>query len=231
MDNIQNYESQSLSIVEGSSILEKSDFDLIVSLRDELKDTFLHSQVFRTRTEMDVSVLNDIHFPTEDSKYWQSQREQNVQFSELVAASYEYRKNIIEIKILERDLKKEDDELKAELIRIEIEKKNYIKIQQERVAKDRIREIKEWHEIKKLLQPKLKYGVVDVGNHQLVSYCVQFIKQCINMPATTAVADKNNMLGKLVTTVRVCKEKNVWDLVTNQLGSREMEYVAYNGWK
>ena len=95
------YKTKSLSIIENSTILEDSDFKKIVALKDELNHTFLHSQVFRTRTEMEVSVLDDIHHPTPDAKYWQSMREQNVHYTELVSLSYEYRKNDVETKIVE----------------------------------------------------------------------------------------------------------------------------------
>src|SRR3972149_7797975 len=94
----EKYEQNSLKIINESQILTKEDFDIVSNLKEELKDVFLHSQVFRTRTEMEVSVLNDVKFPTADSKYWQSVREQNVMFHELVMLSYDYRKNIVEVK-------------------------------------------------------------------------------------------------------------------------------------
>jgi hypothetical protein len=39
---------------------------------------FHHVQMYRTQTEMEISVLSDVHFPTPDSKYWQTVREMNV---------------------------------------------------------------------------------------------------------------------------------------------------------
>jgi hypothetical protein len=222
---LNGYDKQSLAIIDNSTILDKSDFDKILSLKDELNHTFLHTQMFRTRTEMEVSVLDDIHFPTPDSKYWQSMREQNVHYNELVMLSYEYRKNIIEIKILERDIKKETDELEFELLQIEIDKKRFNKLQQERIAKDRIREIQQWHEIKKNLLPELKYSTDDVDKHQLVSYSVEFIKEAFNMPPSTGVGEKNNILGKLITTVKVCKQKKCWEMVTKQLNDKELQFI------
>jgi hypothetical protein len=225
---LQGYDSKSLDIINNSSILELEDFNIIYELSNELNDTFLHSQMFRTRTEMEVSVLNDIHFPTPDSKYWQSMREQNVHYNELVMLSYEYRKNIIEIKILERRLKSEKDKLEKELIKIDIDRKNFIKIQQERVAKERIREIKNWHEIKNNLIPNLKYSLKDVNEHQLISYCIQFIKECMNLSQKDGVAETNNMVGKLITTIRVCREMGYWEKITKQLSKKELEFIKLN---
>lgn len=226
---LQNYDTQSLTIIDQSSILEPEDFKAIVKLKGELNHTFLRSQLFRTRTEMEVSVLDDIHFPTPDSKYWQAKREQNTHYTELVILSYEYRKNIIEIKMMERDLASEQDDLKAELIKIEIDKKNFIKLQHERTAKDRIREIKSWSEIMKNLEPQLKYSKDEVNEHQLISYAREFIREAMSLNETTGIAERNNMVGKLVTTVKSCKNNGVWDLVKSTLTANEIQFLKVNG--
>ena len=44
------------SIIQNSDILTKDDFDKLTPLTGELKDTFIKSQMFRTKTEMEVSV-------------------------------------------------------------------------------------------------------------------------------------------------------------------------------
>ena len=93
-----NYGQTALDIIGESTILTAEDLNVIGELKEELVDNFMHAQVFRTRTEMEVSVLNDMNFPTPDSKYWQCQREQGVHFHELVMLSYEYRKNLVEIR-------------------------------------------------------------------------------------------------------------------------------------
>ena len=203
----------SLEIVQSSSILKLEDLDVIISLQPELEDTFLHSQVFRTRTEMEVSVLNDLKFPTPDSKYWQAIREQNVMFTELVFLSYEYRKNQIEIQKLQQDLEKEEDDLEKELMKIEIEKKSFIALGQQKTAKDRIREIREWHEIKKQLLPNLKCSLVDCNEHQLISYTQRWINQSIAMEASGSPAERQNLLGQLRSGITQCIERGILDEV------------------
>ena len=99
-----NYGQTALDIIGESNILTDVDLNVIGDLKEELVDNFMHAQVFRTRTEMEVSVLNDMNFPTPDSKFWQCQREQGVHFHELVMLSYEYRKNLVEIRKLQRKL-------------------------------------------------------------------------------------------------------------------------------
>ena len=54
--------------------------------------------MFRTETEMRISVLNDLKHPTPGAKYWQAVREQNVFFEQMIFLSFDYRENDIEIK-------------------------------------------------------------------------------------------------------------------------------------
>ena len=137
-----------LDTINQSTLLSKKDLDSLEELSGELQETFVKTQIHRTSTEMEVSVLNTIKFPTSSLKYWQAMREQNVMFTELVMLSFEYRKNLVEIKILKRDIENKHDDLERELLQIELEKKTFIGKQQERVAKARIREIEDWSDIK-----------------------------------------------------------------------------------
>lgn len=207
------YNGQTLRIISQSNILQSEDMQSIQDLVFELSDTFMTAQVFRTRTEMDVSILNDLKFPTPDSKYWQAKREQNVMFNELVMLSFEYRKNNVEIRQLEIKLKNENDDLERELLQIEIEKKQFISLNQEHTAKDRIREIKEWHEIKEKLLPDLVNSTVDVNEHQLVSYTQRWINQLAAMGDGGSPSERHNLLGQLEKSLKVCKEKNCLEAV------------------
>jgi hypothetical protein len=162
---------------------------------------------------METSILNDLKFPTPDSKYWQAMREQNVMFHELVMLSYEYRKNQVEVRILERKLSEEKDELEKELLQIELEKKQFIGINQERTAKDRIREIREWHEIKESLKPAMECGTSDVNAHQLYGYTIRWINQLQGLNENTSISERNNLLGQLQKGLRLCRERGLIDKV------------------
>lgn len=196
------YDTTALNIIEGAAILEKDDFTSLTDMQEELQDVFVHSQLFRTRTEMEVSVLKDIKFPTPDAKYWQSVREQNAMFQNLVMLSYDYRKNKVEIDILKRDMAK-SEELEQELIRIEIERKEFIAKTQEKEAKDRIREIREWHDIKMKLEPHLKHGTQDVGAHQLEAFAQRFSHEAAIASEGGTFAEKRNAFGLLESTQRL----------------------------
>ena len=93
-----------------TNILDKQDVKEFKKLIPELQDTWMKKQMFRTETEMRFSVLSDNKYPTKAAKYWQSVREQNTHFENLVHLSFEARKNDVEIKKLKRDIKKEFDD-------------------------------------------------------------------------------------------------------------------------
>jgi hypothetical protein len=186
---------EALEIVRGSSILTSDDFRNLSVLKDELRQTWETVQIYRTRTEMEVSILNDMKRPTPDAKYWQAVREQNVMFVELVNLSYEYRKKAVEIRKLQRDLAVEEDELERELKQIEIEQNEWYLKNMERMAHDRIREILEWSAIKTELLPHLKYGDEDVNAHQLEAMEKGFNVQAKLVNENTPVADARNIIG------------------------------------
>ena len=97
-----------------TNILDKQDVVQFKKLIPELQDTWMKKQMFRTETEMRFSVLSDNKYPTKAAKYWQSVREQNTHFENLVHLSFDSRKNDIEIEKLRRDIKKEKDSLEQE---------------------------------------------------------------------------------------------------------------------
>ena len=184
-----------LEIIKDAKILQDVDWQGLSELKDELRHTWETVQVFRTRTEMEVSILNDMKRPTPDAKYWQAVREQNVMFGELVNLSYEYRKKSVEIRKLQRDLVKETDDLEKELKQIEIEQNEWHARNMERTAHDRIREILEWSAIKKELLPIMKYGDEDVNLHQLSAMEIAFANQAKLVNENTPPADARNILG------------------------------------
>lgn len=197
-----------------SQLLTRDDLDIIARLKPELINTLKKTQIHRTRTEMEVSVLNETKFPTPASKYWQSLREQGVMFEELCLLSFEYRKKIVEVKILERKFKEEEDDLERELIKIEIEKEKYILSAQERVAKARIREINDWSEIKTRELAKMNGDdIKDADHHQLISYTKRWIEQSILMGNNGSPSERHNLYGQLRSGIKTCIKLGLLDIV------------------
>ncbi len=150
------------------NILDPKDVSDFKELTVELRDTWTKKQVFRTETEMRFSVLNDFKYPTKAAKYWQCVREQNVYLENLMTLSFDYRRNDAKIKQLEKKLNKETDEYKKELYQIDLDEKTFAKAQMQLTAKDRMREIKLWSQLKKENDDG-SFDKQDVNTHQLES--------------------------------------------------------------
>ena len=205
-----------LDIIRSTSILKPEDFAFLSSAADELRDTMQKRQVFRTETEMEVSVLNDIKHPTRASKYWQAVREQAVMFENLVASSFDHRRNEVKIKRLTKKLADATDEFAREEIQIDLDECLFKKASIELAAKDRIREIRLWSKIKAELDDG-SFDAHDVNSHQLVSYTQRFILQASNAPSDMPVAEANNLKGQLISAVRESEARGLLDDVLSGL--------------
>jgi hypothetical protein len=208
------------------SILDQTDFDRLISLKYELEDTWTKKQIFRTETEMRVSVLNDAKFPTAAAKYWQCVREQNVFFENLMQLSFSYRKNEVEIKKLQKKLLDETDELERELIEIEIEEKVYGRASMELVAKDRVREIDQWSKLKAELDTGA-FDTQDVNTHQMESLKLALEARAQALTPGSSQAEVLNVLGPLNTVNRIKKQQQQ-SLATSQPNSQLLEDSKIN---
>jgi hypothetical protein len=191
-----------------TNILDKEDVKEFKKLIPELQDTWHKKQMFRTETEMRFSVLSDNKYPTKAAKYWQSVREQNTHFENLVHLSFDARKNEVEIKKLERDIKNEKDELEVELKQIELEEKLYSKAQMELVAKHRMREVATWSKLKKEFDDD-NFDKQDVNTHQAHSYMLRLQHQKNTITPGTSQPEVFNVLGQLETLERVIRDKEL----------------------
>lgn len=191
-----------LAIITESGLLA-GNLGALEELRRELEQTHLFAQQARTRTEMEVSVLQDLKHPTADAKYWQATREQDVQYQELVLLSFEYRSLVIETKKLQRDSEGEEDDLERELLQIKIEKNEYLLRLQERTGFHRLREICEWSDIKARLAPACHYSLEDCNAHQMESLGLRFEAQAEMVTPHTPPADRMNILGLRHTSERL----------------------------
>ncbi len=226
--DIIRYGEDALSLIQNSQILTKEDFGKIDLISAELSDAFIHSQIFRTRTEMEISVLDNIKHPTPDSKYWQSNREQNVHFEELVRLSFEHRRNEIKLRQNYESLVEETDSTKKALILVDIDEKEFNRKVMEKIAKDRIREIWNWHEIKERLKKEMLHSLTDCDEHQLVSYALRWIYQTMNMGTGGTPGERNNLIGQLRTGLKRIKAEGLEGKIQEWVGSHVFEWLKQN---
>ena len=185
-------------------LLDKSQASEFKKMVPELQDNWAKKQMFRTETEMRFSVLSDNKHGSNASKYWQSVREQNTHFENLMSLSFDYRKNDIEIKKVQRDIKKEKDPLEKDLKQIELEEKLYRRATMELVAKARMREISTWSKLKKEFNDG-KFDDKDVNTHQAESYMHTLEHRKATLTPGSSQPEVFNVLGQLDTLKRVKK--------------------------
>ena len=183
-------------------LLDKSEASEFKKMVPELQDTWAKKQMFRTETEMRFSVLSDNKYGTNAAKYWQSVREQNTHFENLMNLSFDYRKNDVEIKKIQRDIKKEKDPLEKDLKQIELEEKLYGRAGMELVAKARMREISTWSKLKKEFHDG-SFDDRDVNPHQAESYMHQLEQKKMTLTPGSSQPEVFNVLGQLETLKRV----------------------------
>lgn len=209
---IIKYSKDSLETIKSSDFLVEKDWNDISNMSNELQDTFEKRQIWRTETEMKISVLNDMSFPTRASKYWQCVREQSVFFENLVTLSFEYRRNLVKIARIEKELEKKNlfkkDKFLEQELKIDLEEANFAKKNMEVAAKDRVREIRLWSQIKKDLDDG-SFDTKDVNSHQAVSYTKQFVSDLVNSGDKASPSEMQNLLGKMQTALKYCEKENL----------------------
>ena len=207
-DNIKKRDITSLIEKEApnlNNLLDPEDVSKFKELTGELRDTWTKKQMFRTQTEMEFSVLNDAKYPTKAAKYWQCVREQNVFLENLMSLSFDYRRNEVKIKRLEKKLAEETDPLKQELHQIDLDEKIYSRAGMQLVARDRMREIKLWSMYKKKYDDG-SFDTKDVNTHQLHSYHLTMKNKAETLTQGSSQPEVFNVLGQLQSIERIKKD-------------------------
>jgi len=207
-----------------NNLLDVEDVKEFKALTSELRDTWTKKQLFRTETEMRMSVLQDAKYPTKASKYWQCVREQNVFLENLMTLSFDARRNEVKLKKLKQKLETEKDPIKRELLQVDIDEKTYSVANMQLVARDRMREIKLWSTLKKEFNDGT-FDTKDVNRHQLDSYHLIMKNKAETLTSGSSQPEVFNVLGQLQTIERVKKSGemiyNKKEQLTHDLGAKE----------
>ena len=194
-----------IDVLRGTQLIKPEDFDFLYEHVDEYEKRFKTRGIFRSRTEMVAGVLNDAEHPTADSKYWQAIGEQNVHLTELINLSYETKKMeadcellSAEIEGLERQIAKETDDIEIKKLEAKIKKKKvtlaqkqFGATQSQKMAQERLREIRTWEEIIQQLKPQLKYGDEDFEAHHPERYYLRYAGRMKNFDILEPEAKEN----------------------------------------
>ena len=207
-----------------NNLLDPNDVKEFKAMTAELRDTWTKKQVFRTETEMRMSVLQDMKYPTKAAKYWQCVREQNVFLENLMSLSFDCRRSEAKVKWLEKKIETEKDEYKLEKYKIDLDEARYSLANMQLVAKDRMREIKLWSTLKKEFDDGT-FDTQDVNRHQLDSYHLIMKNKAETLTTGSSQPEVFNVLGQLKSIERVKKSGemiyNKKEQLTSDLGAKE----------
>ena len=187
------------------NVLKPEEAEVVLALKEELTDNWKKKQIFRTETEMRISVLNDASHPTAGSKYWQAVREQSAHFDGLMSVTFELRRNEVKRMRLEKEMKEaqgEGDTLRVMELEIDLDENLYGKANMAQVAKDRVREVSLWSKLK----AELNDGTFDdqnVDQHQAHSYRLALQHRVAALNANSGPSEIINAAGPLQTVERL----------------------------
>lgn len=187
-----------------NNLLSTEDLNNFKAMTEELRDTWTKKQMFRTETEARFSVLQDNRYPTKASKYWQCVREQSSYLDNLMALSFDYRRNEAKIKYLEKKIVNEKDEYRLTKYEIDLDECRFAKASMEKVAKHRMREIGMWSGLKKEFNDG-SFNDKDVNQHQLESYGLQYHEKAKTLNANSSDSEVFNVMGQLQSLQRIKK--------------------------
>ena len=187
-----------------NNLLNKEDLNNFKAMTEELRDTWTKKQMFRTETEARFSVLQDNRYPTKAAKYWQCVREQSSYLDNLMALSFDYRRNDAKIKYLEKKIANEKDEYKLTKYEIDLDECRFAKASMEKTAKHRMREIGMWSGLKKEFNDG-SFNDQDVNQHQLESYGLHYAQKAKTLNNNSSDTDIFNVMGQLESLKRIRK--------------------------
>lgn len=177
-----------IDTLKNTELISKSEFSFINANQKRFEKRLRTRSLYRSRFEMESSVLRNDEHPTVDSKYWQAIGEQTVQLQELITLGYENGKHEADLELIEADVEEleyklqltkkgyEKKKIKAKIKRkkIELEQGKFNSVLQKKTAKERVREIITWEDIIGKLEPNLVYGSEDFELHHPERYLKRY---------------------------------------------------------
>ena len=194
--------------LKASDLIIKDDIKFLQEHSKQFEKRFTTRSIFRSKTEMEACVLSENEHPTPDSKYWQAIGEQNVHITELISLDFESKKLLADNELISAEIEELEDSIENESNmfvkkkniarlnkkKIEYEQNKFNLMQQTKVAKERMREIRDWEGIITDLEPQLKYGTEDFNLHHPERYFLRY-KRRMDMLEACSPEDKEHVIS------------------------------------
>ena len=179
------------------NVLSEQDAKTLVELKNSLTKTWQTKQIFRTEVEMKYSVLNQGKFPTKASRYWQSIKEQNMMFEQVMLASFQLRRLRLNQIELEQNIA-DATGIEEMRLKVDLDECLFSIANLTQQTKDRVRELKLWEKFKNENNDG-SFDDIDVNQHQLESLEKQLHNRMKKLNPNSPPSEVQNVVGPLKT--------------------------------
>lgn len=195
-----------------SSVISDSDLAQLDKIKESLMISVDTRTIWRTQTEAEVSVLNDLKFPTAAAKFHQAAREQVVFFDNLLRLSFDYQRKLLDVEEIQDQLKNADPgSMKARRLNIDLKEAIYTLSVMQHEGRERVREIVMWEDIKqKCLFDDPSIHPDDKNADQIIGFTLSHIRKLPSaFRSATDPGSANNIIGQAISGLKKCDELGI----------------------
>ncbi len=200
---------ESLERIRSSDVLDPDEMGRLLDLADELKHAVATHTMYRTPTEALTSVLNHVKHPTPASKYHQAKLEQTVMFQNLMSLSFDYREAQIDLAETEEKMKCNKG-FELERSKVKRDRLTYRLSWMRNEAKERLREIEMWSEIKTQLGAAAPFDHDNKDTDELHGLTLRYLQE---LPAACRagkdVGGAINIIAQAATMLTECERRGI----------------------
>lgn len=212
-----------IQTISQSGMLGAEETQALATVSKSLGAGFERRQRFRPRFLMETAVLNDMKFPTPDSKYWQCNVERDTHFRNLAMLAFDYQEKQADIEIIEAEVEMArvqvsppPNRLAEAMINkqeIQIARENALLVYMKKEAQERVREIMNWSDIMKKLEPELKHDPNDVEAHMPETYAIRAGRELEIMQLAEGQSDMSGAMNIISMSRTIAEHDSVKQLV------------------
>jgi hypothetical protein len=200
---------EALARIESSDVLDPEEMVRLENLASELKHAVATHTMYRTPTEALTSVLNHVKHPTPASKYHQAKLEQTVMFNNLMTLSFDYREALIDLAETEEQMKSASS-FELERLKVKRDRLTYRLSWMRNEAKERLREIEMWSQIKTQLGAAASFDHDNKDADQLQALTLRYLQE---LPAAVRagmdVGGAVNIIAQADTMLAECESRKI----------------------
>jgi len=195
-----------------SEVISPEDINKLDAIQDSLMLSVDTRTIWRTQVEAEVSVLNDLKYPTPAAKFHQAAKEQVVFFDNLHHLSFDYRRKLLDLEEIDQKIADaEPGSIEARRLEIDREEAIYMLSVMQHEGRERVREIVMWEEIKqKCLKADPTIHPENKNADQLRGLALSYVRQLpAALKSTTDPASSNNIIGQAGTMLVACDQAGI----------------------